>query len=166
MIIHFGVIDVPYSGPADTPRRSVTRRRPDGSTESYTAPAAGAETTGDVATWLEDEYHVMEVFLEERRPKIEDAMAESIRGAFESLLLGGPIDATPFAQGESEVGALFRAFLSERGMDAVGVPGVPTKAAMKGVNHRLKHPYAKSNRERPSFIDTGLYQASFRVWVD
>lgn len=166
MIIHFGVIDVPYSGPADAPRRSVTRRNRDGSVESFTAPASGAETTGDVATWLEAEYHVMEVFLEERRPKIEAAMEKSITGAFESLVMGGPLDATPFAEGESEVGALFRAFLSERGMDSVGVPGVPTKAAKKGVNHRLKHPYAKANKERPSFIDTGLYQASFRVWVE
>lgn len=166
MIIHFGVIDVPYSGPADAPRRSVTRRRPDGSIESFTAPASGAETTGDVATWLEEKYHVMEVFLEERRPKIETALEKSLEGAIENLLLGGPLDHEAFAEGESEVGALFRAFLSERGMDAVGVPGVPTKAAQKGVNHRLKHPYSKDNKERPSFIDTGLYQASFRVWID
>jgi hypothetical protein len=38
-------------------------------------------------------------------------------------------------------------------------------AALHGVSHRFKHPYARRAR-RPSFIDTGLYQNSFAAWVD
>jgi len=50
-------------------------------------------------------------------------------------------------------------------MDQLGYPGIPTGAAEAGVNHRLLHPYAKDNPERPSFIDTGQYQADFKSWV-
>jgi hypothetical protein len=51
-------------------------------------------------------------------------------------------------------------------IESMGLRGVPTKAALKGINHRLRHPYRKSNPRRPSFVDTGLYVASFRAWME
>jgi hypothetical protein len=59
---------------------------------------------------------------------------------------------------------MFNEFIDRRGMD--GMPGVPTDAARLGINHRLKHPYAKANPERPSFKDTGTYMQSFTAWVE
>ena len=44
--------------------------------------------------------------------------------------------------------------------------GIKTTAARRGVSHLLPRPYARSNPPRPSFIDTGLYRASFRAWTE
>ena len=70
-----------------------------------------------------------------------------------------------FYEEHANIETRFRHFLSQKEMDSLGVPGVPTKAALAGVSHRFKHPYAK-RAPRPSFIDTGLYEASFRAWVE
>lgn len=137
--LNLGVIDVPYS---------------DGK----------GVTTGDVAGWLENRYHPMEIFYEINQEKIATALADSVAGALESLLMGGPTDsAQAFAGGASAIEAAFREFLSLDVMASLGYPGVPTAAALAGVNHRLK---AKKGAPRPSLIDTGLYEASFRSWVE
>jgi len=49
-------------------------------------------------------------------------------------------------------------------VEKLGIPGVPTKAALRGVNHRLKHPYRRRGA-RPSFVDTSLYMSSFKAWA-
>lgn len=166
-ILHLGVVDLPYViNVVEKQRRQVVRKRPDGTLEAFSRPPAGGETTGDVATWLEDKYHVMEVFYEDVGPALVAKSIEvSARNALESFMLGGPSDMSLTAAAESEIEQAFRIFLDQQEMDNV-VGGVPTKAALAGVNHRLKHPYAKANKERPSFIDTGTYQKAFKVWVD
>jgi hypothetical protein len=149
--LHLGVNDVPYGFTADRGRSKTGRQR--------------ASTTGDVAEILEDKYHVMQVFFALHEGDVVAAMGESLQGSLESLLMGRPQGVSPPAAGEAEVQALFQRFLSDGEMERLGIPGVPTGAALKGVNHRRKHPYAKSNPSRPSFVDTGLFQSSFRAWV-
>ena len=79
-------------------------------------------------------------------------------------MMGAPVDAgSPFAAGESQIENRFKQFLSLREVEKLGIPGVPTKAALAGVSHRFK---GKKGGRRPSFIDTGLYQASFKAWID
>lgn len=165
--LHLGVIDIPYAtNVPEAQRRSVVRRRPDGSIESFTAAPSGGETTGDVAAFLEEEYHVMEVFYEDvGSDAIAKALEVSARDALENMMMGSPADISLTKAAEDEIAAAFKLFLVQQEMDGV-VGGVPTKAALAGVNHRLKHPYAKGNPERPSFIDTGTYENSFRAWVD
>lgn len=140
-VLHFGVLDVPYDD--------------------------GKKTTGEVAEILEDKYHVMEVFVEEHGSEaIGESLARSAQAALEDLLSGAPPDKLSLTfEAEEEIAAEFRAFIDRGGLDGI-VPGVPTEAARKGVNHRLARPYVKSNPERPSFRDTGLYQASTRVWSE
>jgi len=116
-------------------------------------------TTGDVAEILEDKYHVMGTFVEFHGQELADAAADSIGGQLENMLLGAPVSSNPFAEAESRIEALFRKFLDAKEMDN-RVPGVPTQAALDGVNHRFKRPYRKKNPARPSFIDSGTYQAS------
>jgi hypothetical protein len=166
--LHLGVIDVPYATRVAEPQRRVgVRQRKGGPAEAFSAAPSGAETTGDVATILEDKYHIMEVFYNDvGGESIGKALEISTERAIKNLLLGQPaasiVSLTLAAEGEIE--EAFKLFLSQQEMDHV-VGGVPTQAALNGVNHRLKHPYAKSNSERPSFIDTGTYQASFKAWV-
>ncbi len=147
MIIHLGVVDVPYEH-------------------------AGGTTTSQVANWLENKYHIMEIFAEEHRDFIESQLADAVEGQIDNLLHGRDIDEDIFAAGTSEIEDRFRKFLAMSELDAFGIPGIPTKASGRtpfrkgGINHRLKHPYAESNPSRPSFIDTSTYQLSFRCWID
>lgn len=138
-VLHLGVIDLPYTHG----RKSVT--------------------TGDVAGWLENRYHVMEVFYQQNDAFVARSLEQSVSGALENLLMGAPPSVNAFAGGTDKIEDRFKTFLSTRKMEKLGYPGVPTQAALDGINHRFKNP--RTGKHRPSFIDTGQYQASFKAWV-
>lgn len=149
MILHLGVVDIPY--------------------------ANGAETTGDVAERLEDYYGVMGGYVELHLPEIAQGIEDALAGSLESLMMGAPVTSTPFASGVAKIEQGFRRYLDEEEITKLGRRGVPTKAAMQGISHRFKNPRLsaknkrkglKRNPPRPSFIDTGLYQTSFKAWVE
>lgn len=158
-ILHLGVIDIPY---VDKEKPAARRKR----LKAGKPPAPDELTTGDVAEILEDKYHVMEVFYEVHKDDVAKDLEESVAGALETIMMGGPSDIDPFGGATSKIDERFTDFLTNREMEKLGYEGVPTQAALEGVNHRLKHPYAKKNKRRPSFIDTGLYQASFKSEVE
>jgi hypothetical protein len=122
---------------------------------------ASQKTTGDVAEILEARYGIMETFFNAHSRDIVQAMEGSLSGTLENLLLGAPTAGASFGAATAEIEREFRQFLSNREMD--GMPGIPTQAAMMGVNRRLK---VRRGAMRPSFVDTGLYQQSFTAWVD
>lgn len=153
LTLHLGVLDQPYRALTWNPQN---KRRVKG--------AALPMTTGDVASILEKKYEIMETFYRVKERMIGQAIENSLSGALESLLMGRAVN--PWGAATQVIEREFRQFISSKEAERVGIPGTPTKAAMRGVNHRLKHPYAKHNRRRPSFRDTGLYMASFRSWVD
>ncbi len=142
--LNFGVTDIPY------------------------ADAEGM-TTGDVAEILEARYHVMQMFYETYKDRIDELLADSLGGDLETMLMGGKPSNNPLLSATSEIENMFRMFLSTQEFEQKTYGDlffpVPTKAALKGVNHRLKHPYAKSNPRRPSLIDTGTYENSFIAWM-
>lgn len=146
--LHLGVLDIPY---AQAPKGKRSRR-------------PGTETTGDVAEWLENKYHVMEIFFEQKAESlIVPELEKSITGAIVNLFAGAPPTADPFGGATAKIEDAFKQFLSTKEMEKLGYPGVPTQAALMGVSHRFAHPY-KRRPPRPSFIDTGLYQASIKAW--
>ena len=151
MILHFGVIDIPYANAPKTMKRHKTHG------------PAGTETTGDVATWLENKYHIYETYYGMREQFVADQMAESVKGAIENLMMGAPPTTDPFLAGTGKIEEDFKLMLSAKAFDGV-IAGFPTKAAQEGVNHRMKS--GRGPKNRPSAIDTGLYQASSKVWVD
>lgn len=166
--LHLGVVDFPYVKHVAPPQRRVAvKTRKGGKPTAFTAPPSGGETTGDVATWLEDKYHVMEVFFEEAGvDSIRKAIEHSAEMAVEALILGNQAPGlTLTSQAETEIKQAFDVFITLQLADGI-IPGVPTQAALKGVNHSLLHPYAKSNPERPSFRDTGTYRGAFWVGID
>lgn len=169
LVLHLGVTEIPYSANVQkAPRRVAVRTVRGGKPQAISAAPSGGETTGDVAEILEAKYHIMEIFVEELgADQIATAIEHSMAGAIETMISGyghnsGASLLTAEAVGEIE--DAFRIFLSQGEMDGIQ-PGVPTKAALAGVSHRFAHPYAK-RPARPSFIDTGTYQASFKVWMD
>lgn len=140
LVLHLGVLDIPYADEA-------------------------GKTTGDVAEILEAKYGIMQAFYDRHQNGIAEDMAQSLEGALESILMGAPpaavIRAAQAATGKIET--RFKQFLSKREIETMGIGGVPTEAAIKGVSHRMKK---RKKGRRPSFIDTGLYQQSMKAWVD
>lgn len=124
-------------------------------------------TTGDVAEILEARYGIMQSFVDTLGEEaITKALEMSARNAVEAIMMGSNSAGLNLtAEGEQEIETAFRLYLEQDEM-AGRVAGVPTQAALKGVNHRLKHPNAKGNPERVSFIDTGLYEASMKAWTE
>lgn len=151
MILNLGVNDIPYSF-APSRGKSKTGR-------------SQVSTTGDVAEILEARYSVMQTFVALHKDEIVEALHDSLAGAFETVMMGGGRNFDPNAAGTSEIEDMFRQFLDRKEMDGK-VAGVPTAASLAGVNPRLKHPYAKKNAPRPSFIASGLYQSSMKCWIE
>jgi hypothetical protein len=127
----------------------------------------GTTTTGEVAEVLERRFHVFETFVKMHGDLIKEAVGEALRGRLENAMMGMP-DNNPGKlvpdMWLSRIEERFKDFLDNREMDG-RVPGVPTKAAQRGVNQRLAHPFRKGNPPRPSFISSGQYQNSVRVWA-
>jgi hypothetical protein len=142
-VLHLGILDVPYG-------------------QSSAKVSVSAQTTGDVAAILEARYHVYEHFFQAHGQDIAGALEAPLKDHLEDMLSGGVSAATSFVAAESEIRHQFVRFIDGREMDGLGYPGIPTKAALNGVNHRMKHPTAKRG-PRPSFRDIGLYEQSFRA---
>lgn len=121
-------------------------------------------STYDVAEILEYKYALFTKFFESNEKAIADILSESLAASLEELMAGRtPKD--PLGDGGSKIEALFKEWLSTLKAESV-IEGAPTKAALAGVNHRLLHPHAAGNPRRPSFIDTGLLESSFKAWFD
>lgn len=136
-VIHFGVVEVAY--------------KEDGK----------ITTTGDVAEILEDKYAVMQTFIDLHEQDIGDELASRMMGLLDNAKNGRPMPVgdLKFPKVDKE----FRHFLAAGEYEFH--TGINVKAANKGVSHRKKSPKKKGNAARPAFIDTGLYQSSFRTWV-
>ena len=161
--LSLGVIELPYSTrQSPVSRRAVTKsRRGKGPVQRSMRSASGAQTTGDVASILEARYHVMEVFFELHAQEIADIIASHMSDALDSLLMGSPSTEIFPREGIPEIQKLFVRFINSEEMNGIQ-PGVPTKAAQRGVNLRMK---GGRGSPRPSFRRTGLYMQSFRAWV-
>lgn len=152
MILHFGVIDVPYA-------------------------TAGGQSTGDVAEILEDKYAVMGNFDALHHDEFTELVEISVAEAVENLMAGMPTNlAKPFAQACGDIESMFRQYLDDEEIAATGQAGVPTQAAIDGVRTSLKKKKETKNiktyrsrvrgERRPSFVDTQAYRNSFKAWVD
>lgn len=167
-VLSIGVNDVPYpqtfaqeqrSGRARLPRGGVRWRRP------KPARRPSTMTTGDVADILEKKYSLFSMFTVLEGKVIEDTVEQAALGALENLLAGGPRRERFLEDADmSPIEEAFKKAIDQRAFDG-RLPGVPTRAAMLGVNHRLAHPYARGNPERPSFLDTGLLQTHLKAWI-
>ncbi|ECI5140561.1 hypothetical protein DT214_03015 [Salmonella enterica subsp. salamae] len=117
-------------------------------------------TTGDVAEYLEEKYQIMQTFFDRYGNDIADLMSKDLAANLENMLAGAPLPADPFEESMLQVHHLFVAFLDNEEMN--GTEGVPTARALEGISKRFKN---RKGEPRPSFIDTGMFQASMRAWV-
>lgn len=155
--LHLGVIDLPYT--ASPPKRRKRR-------------SASTVTTGDVAGWLENKYHVMEIFYEQHADDIVGKeLINSLQGYVQSLMQGAPLTIDPFGTATSKIEDGLKQFIISGEMDSLGYPGVPTKAAQDRSAGRRRGARFKSARatatgqKAVSFYDSGLYEGSIKSWV-
>jgi hypothetical protein len=126
--------------------------------------ATGQQTTGDVAGWLEDKYHVMEGFYDLHQREIAGMLENSLAGAIESMMQGAPASNNAFGDATNSIEQLFKfQYLDKEEITQTGADGVPTQAALDGVSKRFK---LNKGPRRPSFIDTGDYQKSMTAWIE
>ena len=143
-VLHLGVVDLAYSD----------------------VGVGGAETTGAVAQILESRYHILEIFAEEHIGDLADDLADSYAGAIDTMIQTGLPPPDPAASAMSRITERMHDWITDGEMEKLGYPGVPTQAALDGVNHRLAHPHAKDNPRRVSFRDSGLYEVSLVAFFE
>ena len=131
------------------------------------AIAKGVTTTGEVAELLESEYDVMGVFMEIHGKEVMEAVGEQMGRYLQSILQGNPKEAKhgfPLGRVEEE----FKDYLSADEWQSH--TGAVIQAARIGRSARFKNKKFKNDEgvetSRPAFIDTGLYSASFRAWIE
>ena len=115
----------------------------------------------EVGDILEAKYGVIRHFAHDNEGAIRAMMVAQSEKTVKAMIAGRRPTMKPTLD---EFKAMFRRYILAKSLDG-RVRGVPTKASLRGVNHTLKHPYAKKNPVRPSFFDTGLYVSAFRAWV-
>jgi hypothetical protein len=133
-------------------------------TRSQAAYGEG-KTTSEVAKELEAKYGIVDMFYSMEEDTIVNLLEDVFGQELENVLLMQEHSKEVVTTKETnKIEEKFRRALSSRKFDGV-ISGVPTTAAQRGVSHLYKKPYAR-RAERPSFIDTGMYQRSFRAWIE
>ena len=155
IILHLGVLDVPYTSSSDT--------------------------SGAVAEKLEREYGIMEFFAEQQAAFISEALDKDLSNFLDNMLSGKELKSEPFRGSCQKIEQLFKQSLTDEFMNGHSLKGrpVPTRAALAGVSHRFSDPYFMTRtskktgkvskvkrKRRPSFIDTGTYRQSFKAWIE
>lgn len=163
MKLLLGFEDSPYS--ARYSRQSPLTATMKGKGRKRLSPAQQAygqgKTVGQVATELENKYGIVETFYNLEESFIADNIEKAFADSTAAGMMGGSWDPT---WDPSKLDGMFRRALSSRRFDGL-IRGVPTKASIRGVTHLRRDPYAQ-RASRPSFIDTSLYQRSFRAWME
>jgi hypothetical protein len=145
--------------------KTVKRRRPKVMSPAQEAYGQG-KTTKEVAADLEARYSIVETFWEMEEDTFIEVLEDAFADNIEEVMQMGQIPKTGGISDKEtdKIEKKFMQSLQSRRFDGV-IPGVPTTAAQRGVSHLYKQPYAR-RAPRPSFINTGMYQRSFRVWVE
>lgn len=139
MKLHLGVVDTPY----------------------VDAEHHDRVTTGEVAEKLENEYGVMHVFYEDREKRIAALLEKAVQSEINNLIKYGK-DPSLSGINLSKVEAMFRDYLDMN--DWTRITGRIIKSAVQGKSLRFKAVEGR-RASRPAFIDTGLYQSSFKAWI-
>lgn len=150
MILQIGVIDVPE-------------------------PEGGSSF--EVAQSLEKRYHLFSAFAATNIDFIAKELTQDATNMFSALLNGEPTGAA-FADAGDSITNRFKQFISLGEDESIGLVGVPTQAALSGVTLRTKNKKSISKvrkgakyvrvygAKRPSFIYSGIMQASLKCWVE
>ena len=135
-------------------------------------PEPNGNTSYGVGTILEKKYTLFSSYVEMHHKDIEHQLCEAIVGAFETFQATGHVAKKPFDAAGQELTLGLKQFIYKEEL-AGKVAGVPTQAALEGVTprkvgrgKRAKFKRTKTGVRRPSFIDSGIFEASTKVWIE
>lgn len=143
----------------------------------FDVPEPEGKTTGEVGMELEEKYGLFSEFYKNNENKIALYLEDSVADAVASAVSGNPIP-DPFGDATGLIDKRFKEFISLQEVEGLGIPGVPTKAALAGLTLRTRSGKrirgVKKGQEykqirgdrRPSFIYSGVLEASLKSWVD
>jgi hypothetical protein len=127
---------------------------------------------------LEEKYTLFSAFVELHNKEIADQISESLAGAMETYLATGHLPKNPFDSAGQELTLSLKKYIYTEELAGV-VGGVPTQAALEGITTRTmngktpkkvkagqKFKRVKTGVRRPSFIDSGIFEASTKVWIE
>jgi len=138
----------------------------------------GGKTTGQVGVNLEQKYGLFSEFYSNNEDKIVVFLEDGVANSIADIVAGSPIKKDIFGDATGQIDKRFKEFISLQEVETLGIPGVPTKAALEGKTLRLKggkriikikkgqsYEVVKGAR-RPSFIYSGVFEASLKSWID
>lgn len=123
----------------------------------------GATTTGDVAQYLEDRYHIMRSFVELNEHFIARQLVDQVAGAIESIAQGNRLPQLNWKPSMAKVEERFRDFIAAGELQAMLPASQQVSEDTLKTSSRTKT--QKIQKPRQAFVDTGLFVASFRCWV-
>lgn len=141
-------------------------------------PEPGGITSYGLGKILEEKYTLFSSYVDMHKKDIEHELCEALVGAFETYQATGHIAKQPFDAAGQELSLGLKKFIYEEEL-AGKVSGVPTQAALEGISTRTmngkvpkkvrggqKFKKVRTGVRRPSFIDTGIFEASTKVWIE
>ena len=141
-------------------------------------------TTYTVGKVLEERYGLFSMFYNAHQQEIADLLAKDAAIGLEMMEQGAPIKVKEvFAVSGQTITNKMHDFLTTQEVERVagkyGEFGIPTKAALEGINTRTvngktpkkirkgqKFKKVVTGIRRPSFIDTGIFEASLKGWIE
>jgi uncharacterized protein YabN with tetrapyrrole methylase and pyrophosphatase domain len=160
VVLHMGFLNTPYTKKTMQAPMAAAKAHEKKPRRGFTA----TKTAEQVSNILEAKYNILEVFTEIHK----DEIMELVTGSFAKVAIQNLSERRKLASDRmarymkpktTEIEKMFRRFLDQEEMNGHG--NVPVEAAIMG-----KVTGRKSRAARPSFINTGVYRASFRAWVD
>jgi hypothetical protein len=163
--LHLGFINTPYT--TETIARPMTAAKAE-SRRKRKRSFSKTMTAEDVSNILEEKYHILDTFYQVHRPDVEMAVLTAFTEVARDIVSGQKKYRSAslpslLKDATAEIEKSFRRFLDTEEMNG-RQPGVPTAAALSGVRHGRGRKTLTG--PRPSFIDTGIYRASFRARAD
>jgi len=117
------------------------------------------QTTGEVAEILEDKYGVMQKFADQNLDFMAQSITDGVIGAIENAFAGAPQTANVFAEGLSKIEDRFHDYIDHE------EHGIRTKSKEKPLSGVRKKRQYRRVTGKTTFVDSGLYRNSFKVWV-
>jgi hypothetical protein len=141
-------------------------------------PEPGGLSSYELGKILEEKYTLFSSFVDIHHGDIEHELCEAVAGAFETFQATGHVAKQPFDSAGQQITKQLKEFIYKEEL-AGKVAGVPTQAALEGLSTRTmsgktprkvrkgqKFKRVKTGVRRPSFIDTGIFEASTKVWIE
>jgi hypothetical protein len=126
---------------------------------SYDYQPRSVERVADI---LEAKYHLVEIFFEENEDRIMQVLAGAQDKAISDIAAGKTRKVVLRRPDAIKIERMFRSAINRQEFDGIA-PGTPTAVSQSGRSRAFR---SRKGSSRASFVDSGTYRDSFRVWME